>query len=515
MCGIYGVINNNHKINIYQQIINGLIQIQHRGYDSSGLCVFNNNQNNYEIHKCISDNNTLAINKLDNIKLTNDNDIFIGIGHNRMATLGNKTLNNAHPHISNDNNFVLVHNGTIDNYLELKQFLIDNGYKFYSETDSEIIVNLISYYFNEFNDMYTSIEKTINLLIGSYAVIIMNIFEPDILYCVKNDCPILIGKNNDSIIVTSEYFAFCNTVIEYIVLDDKDICIIKQNMIVTNNNYDTYKKKIITNNYLPILNSNELLKGYKYNGFWLNKEIYEQNIGINNLINSYVKNNEVIFDNLNEHIDILKNINNIILLANDTSYEYVQHFMKTFMNFKIVLNFNISEFSEVNIPKYGKTLAILISQSGESIKLYKCLKILKTHNISTIGIVNVNNSLLARNVDYVIETLAGREISYIQTKSFTNQIITLFLLTMWFAQIHNINLEKRKKIILDLKKLPNDFDTTLIDIDNKIKNSYHKSIIITNKYNETFNQLLDVLPLQLLTYYLSLNDNINPDVPKI
>ena len=223
MCGIFGILTNLKNHNIYKIIIDGLIQLQNRGYDSSGICVLNDGK--FDIHKYASTNQISSIDKL--LSLNLDNNLSIGIGHNRWATHGGKTDINAHPHMSNDKRFALVHNGIIENYIELKNLLSKNGYTFYSQTDTEIIVNLISYHYNELKNTFDAIHKTINDLHGTYGLIVINIDEPDVLYCVRNGSPLLIGNTEEYCIITSEQSGFCNMVNNYITLNNDDICVIR------------------------------------------------------------------------------------------------------------------------------------------------------------------------------------------------------------------------------------------------------------------------------------------------
>ena len=470
MCGIFGILTNTKSHPIKKIIINALIQLQNRGYDSSGICTLSNN--NFEIIKYASTNELSSIDKLLSLNLQED-DSSLGLGHNRWATHGGKTNTNAHPHISNDKKFVLVHNGIIENYLELKNFLINNGYTFYSQTDTEIIVNLISYYYN--NDEQTkgntfkSIKKTINDLQGTYGLIIINSDEDNKIYAVRNGSPLLIGYNDDYALITSEQSGFCNNVNTYITLNNDDISIISKNnnkiLVETSSNY--IAKKVNISNY-------ELTPDpYKH---WTIKEIFEQSDTIINTINrgGRIKNNsEVKLGGLEEHVAILKNVNNIILLGCGTSYHaglYGMHYLKTICNFNSVQVFDGAEFNTYDIPKNGNSVFILISQSGETKDLHRCIDIAKNNNIITIGIVNVVDSLIAREVDCGIYCNAGREIGVASTKAFTSQVICLSLLAVWFAQINNINIIKRTKIIKDLQNLSNDFKNTINNINETIKN---------------------------------------------
>ena len=246
MCGIFGiVVNNKNKTNICDLVINGLNQLQNRGYDSAGICAIQDDS--FTIKKYASTNKVNALDKLISMKLNFQADI--GIGHNRWATHGMKTDINAHPHLSNDGKFVIVHNGIIENYNELKTMLIKKGFTFYSQTDTEVIVNLLQYNYtlNPSTNVFTIIKKTIEELSGTYGLLIQSLYEPNKLYCVRNGSPLLVGQNEEEVIITSEQSGFCGRISNYITLHNDDICIITklQNSISVNTIYN-YTKKAVT-----------------------------------------------------------------------------------------------------------------------------------------------------------------------------------------------------------------------------------------------------------------------------
>ena len=482
MCGIFGILTNQNNQNIYQIIINGLIQLQNRGYDSSGICLLDHNNNNFIITKYASTSTESSIDKLLKNKPIYPIDNFqIGIGHNRWATHGGKTDNNAHPHISFCGKFILVHNGIIENYQDLKQLLIENGYIFYSQTDTEVIVNLISYYYKETNKTFEAIKKTINELQGTYGIIVINKDEPNNIYAVRNGSPLLIGYNEDYAIITSEQSGFCNMVSTYITLNNDDISIINKynNKIVidTSNQYIQKKVNILKYELTP--------DPFKH---WTIKEIYEQPNTILNSINRggrIMNNSEVKLGGLEQNIDKLQNINNIILLGCGTSYHaglYGSYFLKNLCNFYTVQVFDGAELNEYDIPKFGNTAFILITQSGETKDLHRCIEIAKEHNIITIGIVNVVDSLIAREVDCGIYCNAGREMGVASTKAFTCQVVCLSMLSVWFAQINKLNENKRIKIIKDLHNLSNDYKNTIYTCNETIKELANKFM----NYNNLF-----------------------------
>jgi glucosamine--fructose-6-phosphate aminotransferase (isomerizing) len=468
MCGIFGILTTRSNTeNIYDKIINGLFQLQNRGYDSSGLSVLNKGK--IQTYKYASTVTESSLDKLKNLNLikTENDEIYQGIGHNRWATHGIKNDINAHPHLSNDGNFALVHNGIIENYGGLKQFLVENGYSFYSQTDTEVIVNLVSYYYKIHNDTFTALKYVIDKLEGTYGVILLDVNSPNKIYCVRNGSPLLIGKNEDSIIITSEQSGFCNLISNYITLHNDDICVIERNnelLIKTFNSYTHKKVNIVERDLTP----------YPYD-HWTLKEIHYQPTCVLNAINNggRIKNQtEVKLGGLEQHIGILKDITNIIILGCGTSFNaglYGMYYFKKMCNFNCVQTFDGAEFNEDDICKTGKTAVILISQSGETKDLHRCIDIAQQHNLVTIGVINVVDSLIAREVDCGIYCNSGVEVGVASTKSFTSQVVCLSLISIWFAQIHNINENKRLKMISDLHNLSNDFRNTLDDVLEQVK----------------------------------------------
>lgn len=467
MCGIFGLVLLEGNNSLYQLIINGLIQLQNRGYDSAGLCVIINDQ--FQVHKYASTNEISAIEKLSYTEFKTLDSYYIGFGHNRWATHGGKTNENAHPHLSNSGKFAIVHNGIIENYKELKTILLSDGFTFKSQTDTEVIVNLIELNFKKYNDVYEAIKKTIESLTGTYGLIIQSTLEPHTLYCVRNGSPLLVGQSEDKIIVTSEQSGFCGLISNYITLHNDDICIISRENKPLNVSIKTkqnYKKKNVT-----ILDYELSPHPFTH---WTLKEIYQQPDVILNSINKggRIKNDtEVKLGGLEEHSHLLKNINNIILLGCGTSYFaslYGMYYFKHLCNFNTIQVFDGADFNEYDIPKIGTTALILISQSGETKDLHRCIEIAKNNNLITIGIVNVVDSLIAREVDCGIYCNAGKEVGVASTKAFTSQVVCLSMAAIWFSSLHKINKQKRAKMICDLHNLSNDIKIILDDCSSKV-----------------------------------------------
>jgi glucosamine--fructose-6-phosphate aminotransferase (isomerizing) len=461
MCGIFGILSLNYD-NIIELIIQGLTQLQNRGYDSAGLCIYKNDK--FNVYKYASTSDASAIEKLSNININESNEsnegLYVGIGHNRWATHGVKSDVNAHPHLSNNNQFVIVHNGIIENYKQLKDMLVSKGFTFFSQTDTEVIVNLVEYNYMLTKDVYEAIKKTISELRGTYGLIIQSTHEKYRLYCVRNGSPLLIGQSEDKIIITSEQSGFCNMVNNYITLNNDDICIIEK----VNYTLNVVTKHIYLKNNVSSINSELTPEPYKH---WTLKEINEQPDVVLNSINKggRIKNqSEVKLGGLEQHYNLLKNINNIIILGCGTSYfagAYGMIYFKKLCNFNTVQIIDGAELNDYDIPRIGNTAFILISQSGETKDLHRCIEIAKNNNIITIGIINVVDSLIAREVDCGIYCNAGKEVGVASTKAFTSQVVCLSMAAIWFAKLQNVNEKKRTKMVSDLRNLSNDIKLTL------------------------------------------------------
>ena len=477
MCGITGILSN-FKIETHKFIIDSLLQLQNRGYDSSGICYVDNN--NFLIHKYASNNNIDSIDKLKELKIKNK-DIKIGIGHNRWATHGPKNDINAHPHLSNNKKITIVHNGIIENFNNLKNFLIEKGFNFYSGTDTEIIVNLLEYHTYEEEDFISAIKKTIDNLNGTYGLIILNIDEPERMYCVRNGSPLLIGYNEDYAIITSEQSGFCNKINTYITLQNDDISYIDIKDQKINVNYNCIYN-------LRNINTIDFESSPAPYEHWTIKEIYEQPQKILNSINlggRILNNKKVKLGGCDDNIDKLKNIENIILLGCGTSYHscmYGKYFFKKLCDFNMINIYDGADFEKSDIPKIGNTLMIFVSQSGETKDLHRCIEIAKNNNIFTLGIINVVDSLIAREVNCGIYCNAGREMGVASTKAFTTQVLCMSLLACWFSQNRNINDNLREQVISDVQNLSLDFQNCL----NLMHNQINNILPIINKKNNLF-----------------------------
>jgi glutamine---fructose-6-phosphate transaminase (isomerizing) len=463
MCGICGYIGC--EISFYHGYL-GILKLLNRGYDSVGITSINKN-NTFITHKYASDDKEFADSKI--LKHQPEHNGNISILHSRWRTTGDKTDENSHPHLDMYDQFSLVHNGIIENYVELKNFLIEKDYQFRSETDTEVIVNMISYYYKKNMSPLNAIKMALNEIEGTYALCILCIDVPDTIYCVRRGSPLLIGTpvDNSFAMVGSEAYAFNNKIKKYLIIENNDIVILKKDNDIVNitshsdNNYEhrNFESKIEHHNPDP----------YPH---WTLKEINEQVISCVNAINMggrIESDNIVKLGGLNDHKDIiLKNSDHLILLACGTSYHaglYATNIFKSICHFTTVQIFDGAEFTGNDIPKNGKTCFIFISQSGETKDLHRCLELVNSYKMISIGVINVIDSLISREVTCGVYLNCGREFAVASTKAFSSQVVVLTLIAIWFSQNNVMScqniIEERKQYITKIMNLNNDIKMTI------------------------------------------------------
>ena len=480
MCGIFAVLG---KKNFQEIVLTGLKLLLNRGYDSCGICYIENNLLNTIKHAStnISNSSDLLEKEMLGLKI----DSSTAILHTRWSTHGAPTDKNSHPHHDNKNRIALVHNGIIENYHELKEELLSKGYFFISQTDTEVISVLIGYYLDQGNEIGHAIKQTIERLSGTWALTIIHKNYPNRMWITRNGSPLLLGFEDDYIIVASEQIAFSNNIKKYIILNNNDLIEISKEGDTITYNKDIHNYKInYKNNALIELEPN----GYKN---WLIKEISEQPDCVLRAINNGGRistNSTVKLGGLDSCREKLLELSHIILLGCGTSYYscmWVQDIFKTLEIFETVTLFDGADFDLKDIPRYGKTGLVLVSQSGETKDLHRCIQIAKDNTLITIGVVNVPDSMIARETDCGVYLNAGREVSVASTKSFTNQCIVLSLISIWFSQNKQTNQEKRGQIIMDLMNLSFDMNQ-MIEMCNKkipeiINNFNSKSMFLLGK----------------------------------
>lgn len=487
MCGITALLGEDSS----EIILKSLYQLQNRGYDSAGISTIKNNK--YVVTKKASTKDMDALKLLkDNISIHSGSKNYIA--HTRWATHGKKNDCNSHPHISNCGTFSLVHNGIIENYLELKNFLKDNKYEFKSETDTEVICNLIEYfYLSEIENKTVTnsnifMEKSIKLacekMQGTWALAIINKDNPNNIYITRNGSPLLLGMNDNMLICTSEVCGFCNNLNNYIKLENNDIITIENgiikrdidtNLIKINKNFDSYS-----------------CAPYKH---WTLKEICEQPQSILRAFNNGARiyNNSIKLGGLEYIIPHLKYIDNIILLASGTSMNACMVGKSYFYencNFNTIHNYDAAEFIEEYIPKNDKNLIIYCSQSGETRDLFKNIEICRKYNCINLGVINVVDSLIATEVDCGVYLNAGREVAVASTKSFTSTLIVLSLISLFFSERRNIKNLNKIRILDSLRSVSNEVEKMLQNNNFKNECTFIKNTILKsmekNKNNSIF-----------------------------
>lgn len=447
MCGIVGGVTNN---NITPLLIDGLKLLEYRGYDSSGLSV-------------ISERNTFsrsrAVGRIKNLEKnlqSRKNPIIgnIGIAHTRWATHGEASNRNAHPHISK-NSVSVVHNGIIENYLELKNIQLKQGYKFFSETDTEVIAHAIDYELKSSNNFLSSTYKVIKSLEGSYGLAIISTKYPNQLIVAKNGSPLVIGISQNGNYIASDQIALLSETNKYIFLEDGDVAEIRFNKITI---IDINGNKVSR----PITTSN-LKKGKVSLGLYshfMQKEIFEQPQAIRDTLESRISNNSVLISAFGPSAKkIFNQIKQVQIVACGTSYNagiVAKYWLEDIAN--IQCNVEIaSEFSYRRPVIPNGTLFISLSQSGETADTIEALKAAKKINtkIYSICITNTEESTLSRISDITFLTHAGPEIGVASTKAFTTQLVALALLTTSIGKIKKtISNNQEKAIISGLKRLP-------------------------------------------------------------
>lgn len=458
MCGIVGYLGSEPCI---EYILSGLKLLQNRGYDSVGICSIADGV--LDTIKFASTNTHDSLAQLEQNVLTNSN-IRSGsavIGHTRWATHGGKTNINAHPHHDNNDRIAVVHNGIIENFHILKTKLLAEGYTFRSQTDTEVIAVIIGKYLDYGEPMEIAIQKTLAELTGTWALVIIHRNFPNKMWITRNGSPLLLGMEDEYIMVVSEQIAFNNYIKKYIVLDNHDLIEITKTgrTIQYNTNVQRY-----TINDKPTSNNELFPTNYDH---WMIKEIMEQPESINFAMSNggRIENNvSVKLGGLDSCKSRILEVNHLIILGCGTSYHsglWSLDIFKSLDVFDTVVCYDGAEFNVKDIPKKGKTGVILLSQSGETKDLHRCIQIAKDYDMITIGIVNVVDSQIARETDCGVYLNAGREVAVASTKSFTNQCVVLSMVAVWFSQNRGTTIEKRRKIIADLRNLPFQMQTIL------------------------------------------------------
>ena len=437
MCGITVVICKKQTKNAVSLLLTSLEQLQNRGYDSFGMSSIST-AGAFDIQKvaCVSPTDTFETFKTKTKEIKTD----VVMGHTRWATHGVISTDNAHPHLSMSKKIALVHNGIIENYKAIKDSLkSDSEYTFNSQTDSEVIANLIDYYYVVKREtIEDAIQKAVAELSGTYGLAIQCIDHPDKTFIIRNGSPLLIGENDDYIMATSEVSGFVNQMKHYYTLKNNDLVIFSQkDGIKTTSASSASLKKMTCHNEAIVLSPDP----YKH---WTLKEIHEQKDTLLRATNNgaRINLNKIKLGGIDMLRDYIREIETIVLVGCGTSLHACQigaFYLKKFQqlgygNVNHICTYDAAEFSVLDIPKKGKSLVIMISQSGETMDLHRILPFVKERGCLTMGIINVVDSLIAREVDCGIYMNAGRENAVASTKSFTSSLMILKLFSIWFYQ---------------------------------------------------------------------------------
>ncbi|MGA1846188.1 glutamine--fructose-6-phosphate transaminase (isomerizing) [Deferribacter abyssi] len=444
MCGIVAFIGDRSAKDV---LIEGLTRLEYRGYDSAGIAIIEKDK--IEVFR--------AKGKLSILKeLVADKELTasIGIGHTRWATHGKPSYENAHPHFSN--HIAVVHNGIIENYLQLKEELIQKGYDFKSETDTEVIAHLIDSLYE--GDLFDAVRKGIKRLKGSYAIAAISEKEPDRIVVARYDSPLVIGISEDDVFAASDIPAVLNYTREFIFLEEGDVALLRKGSIKIFNGEEEVTRESKHIDWNPVMAEKS---GYKH---FMLKEIYEQPRGIIDTIRGKysLEDGKIYFGEID--FERINNIKKIVIVACGTSWHagligkfYIENLARISVEVDIA-----SEFRYRNPIIDEETLLLPISQSGETADTIAALRLSKKSGAKVVSICNVVGSTIARESDGVIYTHAGPEIGVASTKAFTTQLVSLFLFALFLAQKREkLSRDEIKWYLGELIKLPEKIELVL------------------------------------------------------
>lgn len=454
MCGIVGYVGNEQAAPI---LLNGLAKLEYRGYDSAGIAVRDGDKH-VEVVK--------AKGRLKALEEKTNNGLAIkgtcGIGHTRWATHGEPSENNAHPHISDDYNVVGVHNGIIENYQELKDKLVKNGYEFYSSTDTEVAIKLIDYYYKKYE--HTPVDAINHAMVrirGSYAFAIMFKEYPDEIYVARKDSPMILGVSDGNCYVGSDVPAILNYTRNVYYIGNMEIGRLADgNITFYNLDGDEIEKELV-----EIKWDAEAAEKGGYEHFMM-KEIHEQPKAIADTLNSVLKDGKLDLSAVELSDEEIKKISQIYIVACGSAYHVgvvAQYVMEDLAKIPVRVEL-ASEFRYRKPLLDPDGLVIVISQSGETADSLAALRLAKDKGLRTLGIVNVVGSSIAREADNVFYTLAGPEISVATTKAYSTQLIDAYCLAIQFARVRGeIADDVYSTYLEELKTIPDKIEKILED----------------------------------------------------
>ena len=458
MCGVVAVVG---KKNASELVIEGLKKLEYRGYDSAGIASFSNGT----LHTVKSEGKLInLINKLNEV--TDSTLKFVptaSIGHTRWATHGNVSVENAHP-LTSENKVAVVHNGIIENYELLKNKLMSEGYSFKSQTDTEVLPHLFTKYIKLGNNLLQAGRLILKDIKGAFAFVAMSLDFPDELFVSRNSSPLAIGLGEKSNFVGSDAHSIDHLTQRIIYLDDGDHALINPEDVQIFNKLDekVHRKIINIKAEIGLITKG----GYRH---FMEKEIFEQPSVIPQTISTFIKNNSEIKIDLNKLG--FKNKNTLLISAAGTSYYAAmvgKYWIEQLADLPVIIDL-ASEYRYRKPSVFGQSAMLVISQSGESLDTLMALRHGKELGLNTNAIVNVEGSTIDREADYSLYTRAGAEIGVASTKSFTSQLVILFLIAVALGKkFNNVTTDQIKNIFLNVLALPSAI-AQMLSMENKIK----------------------------------------------
>ena len=454
MCGIVGFTGCHQAAPI---LLDGLSKLEYRGYDSAGIAV-RDGEGETEVIKAKGRLKVLS-------EKTNDGESVpgtCGIGHTRWATHGEPSENNAHPHVSDDGNVVAVHNGIIENYQELKDKLLRKGYAFYSETDTEVAVKLVDYYYKKYEGTpVDAINHAMVRIRGSYALAIMFKDYPEEIYVARKDSPMILGVSDGESYVASDVPAILKYTRNVYYIGNLEMARVRKGEITFYNLAgEEIQKQMKTIEW-----DAEAAEKAGFEHFMM-KEIHEQPKAVQDTLSSVVKDGQIDLSEIGLTDENIQDIDQIYIIACGSAYHVgmaAQYVFEDMVRVPVRVEL-ASEFRYRNPILNPKALAIIISQSGETADSLAALRLCKENNIHTLGIVNVVGSSIAREADNVFYTLAGPEISVATTKAYSTQLIAAYVLAIQFAKVKGtISEEQYAAYIKELETLPDKIQRIIDD----------------------------------------------------
>ena len=454
MCGIVGFTGCHQAAPI---LLDGLSKLEYRGYDSAGIAV-RDGEGETEVIKAKGRLKVLS-------EKTNDGESVpgtCGIGHTRWATHGEPSENNAHPHVSDDGNVVAVHNGIIENYQELKDKLLRKGYAFYSETDTEVAVKLVDYYYKKYEGTpVDAINHAMVRIRGSYALAIMFKDYPEEIYVARKDSPMILGVSDGESYVASDVPAILKYTRNVYYIGNLEMARVRKGEITFYNlDGEEIQKQMKTIEW-----DAEAADKAGFEHFMM-KEIHEQPKAVQDTLSSVVKDGQIDLSEIGLTDENIQDIDQIYIIACGSAYHVgmaAQYVFEDMVRVPVRVEL-ASEFRYRNPILNPKALAIIISQSGETADSLAALRLCKENNIRTLGIVNVVGSSIAREADNVFYTLAGPEISVATTKAYSTQLIAAYVLAIQFAKVKGtISEEQYAAYIKELETLPDKIQRIIDD----------------------------------------------------